>query len=121
MALYDIEDKNGVTKVETSIGFVYHFTQVIISTNTESDSMQWTQWGQTTSEYVQFSNIVDKRNSSNIEQYCDNLAITGFYDDKGSTTNVANLTNGEQQILYAINGNNELLKDVVFLLKNIAE
>ena len=125
MALYDIEDINGVTKVETAIGFVYHFEQVIISTNTALNSMQRTQRGQTTSENVRFINMPDNQGTIDIEGYCDKLAMLGRYKSDPDTS--AAVASGIMQSPFelsaqgALNTITEQLEEIKYFIKSIAK
>ena len=117
MALYDTEDINGVTKVESTIGFVYHFVLVIIETNTSQNSYKKTQRGQTTSENILLSHVDDTLGFGTVEGYIDQLAKLGEYSgkDSGAIATTKSLdVNINESIL-------NKLKDIEFLLKSIAE
>ena len=126
MALYDITYINGITKVETDKGFVYHFPLEIIETDTSRGSMKRTQRGQTTAENVQFSHVANKLGAGDIEGYVDRLAEKYSYSyvlkqDTGTLKTGQVSTDFEMSVKYSLGNIEVLLKEVVFLLKGISE
>lgn len=126
MARYDITQVNGVTKVETEKGFIYHFPLEIIETFTDADAMKRTQRGQTDSEYLKFSSIPNKLGAGNITGYVDAVAIGAYYFTIGGTSQLAIGTgllsnNAQIEVVATLKELNKSMKEVIFLLKAIAE
>jgi len=126
MARYDVSLINGITKVETATGHVYHFPLELIETFTAENAMRRTQRGQSDYEYVKFSNITDKLGTGAIDGYVNQLAIRGYYLSL-DTTQTANLgtgvldTNANIENTTLLKSIDSSLKEIVFLLKGIAE
>lgn len=75
----EIAPVNGVTKIESNGTYIYLFPLAVIVANVSINSYTQTynQSGQIlTKEYI---NITDKLGSADIESYCDQLALRGFF------------------------------------------
>lgn len=79
MALHDFVLIEGVTKVETAVGFRYKFPIEIIETNTVGGYFVRSAIGESGTELVYFSDIANKLGASNVEQYVDTLCNRKVY------------------------------------------
>jgi len=124
MAIHDISYINGVTKVETEKGFIYHFELEIIQAITAQNAMVRTQRGQTDSDYVRFTELLNNYGTANIVGYLDKLANDGAYKVGEPTVNVASgesATSFELTASSALNSINEQLEEIKYFIKSIAE
>ena len=124
MAIHDITYINGVTKVETEKGFIYHFELEIIQAITAQNAMVRTQRGQTDSDYVRFTELLNNYGTANIVGYLDRLANDGAYKVGAPNVNVASgimQSPFEASAASALNSMNEQLEEIKFFIKKIAE
>lgn len=99
----EITDINGVTKREIKGKFNYYFPEAFIVADPISQTYSLRQsldFGTTIT--VEFVNITEKFGASTIEDYCDELAVRGFFFDLQSTIKLNELEDLQQY--YSGNG-----------------
>lgn len=126
MALHDITDIFGVTRVETLKGFVYHFPLEIIATDTKDNSMTRTDRGESNSQYVRFVDIPNKLGAGNIKGYVEVLCNKLDYRqsikaDKSTLRDGSVNTDYELTSIELLSDISKRLQAIEFLLKGIAE
>lgn len=131
---YSIESKvNGVTKRERDGTFFYYFPKatVRVNANDVDPSKHTIELRQLDNfpnfEPIIYSEITNKLGSSTAEEYVDELAIREFFfevipgEQIQLFQDVSEIVIDNKANRIAINETNDLLRDVVFWLKAIAE
>jgi hypothetical protein len=79
---FDIENINGVTKWTFADGHMYHFPVAVITTNVSKDSMVVKPKSPAQFETeVEYSELTNNLGAADIEEYVDQLATDGYFND----------------------------------------
>lgn len=124
---FELEDVVGVSKEAIPGGFRYSFQQAIIETNSTGNYFTLTPRGESTKRLVRLIEIADTLGASTIDSYVDQLAIRGYYsftpvDESSARLGDGSLsTNFEANAIAQLQKQTELLEEILFILKGIAE